>query len=368
MKGKVYLVGAGPGDPELLTVKALRLLRTADVVLHDDLVAPEILKLIPSTAEVQNVGKRCGQKTMRQEEINFLMVTLAASGRQVVRLKSGDPLIFGRAGEEIEALRRAEYRVRNCSWRDLGSGSRGSGGHSADASASFLHACADRRSSCVRKFRFGLERACRSRIDFRRLHARSGLCRDGSRLAAAGFAEETPCAVISRATTAEQRLHRTTVSDLHRTPKLPAPTLLVVGEVVRFVDRDAIQTRTGVPELEQEFAFVLEQNAISLESLAARGAFGMKEEMKQLQAAAETWSAERVLELGFDTFEDKVAISTAFGDGGMVLIDIASKVRRKFRLFTLDTEFLFPETYNLMDQLEQRYGIAIERVYPLALA
>ena len=113
MSGKVYLVGAGPGDPELLTVKALRLLRTADVVLHDDLVAPEILELIPPTIQVQNVGKRCGSKTMRQEEINFLLVTRAASGLQVVRLKSGDPLIFGRAGEEIEALRRAniEYEI-----------------------------------------------------------------------------------------------------------------------------------------------------------------------------------------------------------------------------------------------------------------
>ncbi len=109
MNGKVYLVGAGPGDPELLTVKALRLLRTADVVLHDDLVAPEILKLISPAAQVQNVGKRCGSKTIRQEEINFLLVTLAASGLQVVRLKSGDPLIFGRAGEEIEALRASEH-------------------------------------------------------------------------------------------------------------------------------------------------------------------------------------------------------------------------------------------------------------------
>src|SRR6202050_1294898 len=113
MKGKVYLVGAGPGDPELLTVKALRLLESATVVLHDDLVAPEILRLIPSGAQVQNVGKRCGTKTMRQEEINFLLVTLAASGKRVVRLKNGDPLIFGRAGEELEALRRSniEYEI-----------------------------------------------------------------------------------------------------------------------------------------------------------------------------------------------------------------------------------------------------------------
>src|ERR1700747_3156683 len=107
MNGKVYLVGAGPGDPELLTLKALRLLRTADAVLHDDLVTPEILNLIPPSAQVHNVGKRCGKKRILQGEINYLMVALAASGLRVVRLKSGDPLIFGRAGEEIESLRAA---------------------------------------------------------------------------------------------------------------------------------------------------------------------------------------------------------------------------------------------------------------------
>src|ERR1700722_18246474 len=105
MTGKVYLVGAGPGDPELLTLKALRLLKTAQAVLHDDLVAPEILQLIPSTAQIHNVGKRCGKKKILQGEINCLMVALAASGLRVVRLKGGDPLIFGRAGEEIESLR-----------------------------------------------------------------------------------------------------------------------------------------------------------------------------------------------------------------------------------------------------------------------
>src|SRR4029077_7725448 len=104
MKGRVYLVGAGPGDPELLTLKALRGLKTADAVLHDDLVGPEILKLIPSSAQTHNVGKRCGKKKILQEEINFLMIALGESGLRVVRLKSGDPLIFGRAGEEIESL------------------------------------------------------------------------------------------------------------------------------------------------------------------------------------------------------------------------------------------------------------------------
>src|ERR1700739_814883 len=107
MKGKVYLVGAGPGDPELLTVRALRLLQSAEAVLYDDLVSSEILSLIPSTAELHPVGKRCGSKSIRKEEINFLMIALAESGRQVIRLKSGDPLIFGGVGEEIAALRKA---------------------------------------------------------------------------------------------------------------------------------------------------------------------------------------------------------------------------------------------------------------------
>jgi phosphoadenosine phosphosulfate reductase len=91
----------------------------------------------------------------------------------------------------------------------------------------------------------------------------------------------------------------------------------------------------------------------------------MKEEVKTLQIAAETWNPERVLKWAFDTFGGAVAISSAFGVEGMAVIDMAARVRKNFRLFTLDTEFLFPETYNLMDQVEQRYGIAIERVYSL---
>jgi len=91
----------------------------------------------------------------------------------------------------------------------------------------------------------------------------------------------------------------------------------------------------------------------------------MKEEVGKLKIAAETWRPERVLAWAFDTFGEAVAISSAFGAEGMVLIDIASRVRRNFRLFTLDTEFLFPETYNLMDRVEEKYGITIEKVYPL---
>jgi len=92
----------------------------------------------------------------------------------------------------------------------------------------------------------------------------------------------------------------------------------------------------------------------------------MKEQIGKWQMAAESWSPERVLEWAFDNFGDTVAISSAFGAEGMVLIDMASRMRQNFRLFTVDTEFLFPETYNLMDRVEQRYGVTIERVYPLS--
>jgi uroporphyrin-III C-methyltransferase / precorrin-2 dehydrogenase / sirohydrochlorin ferrochelatase len=101
--GRITLIGAGPGDPELMTLKALRLLASADDVLHDDLVPPEILALAPKTARLIPVGKRGHRPSCRQEDINALMAALAREGRHVVRLKSGDPALFGRAGEEIAA-------------------------------------------------------------------------------------------------------------------------------------------------------------------------------------------------------------------------------------------------------------------------
>jgi uroporphyrin-III C-methyltransferase len=105
--GKVYLIGAGPGDPELLTLKAARLLASADVVLHDALVSDAVLAMISPAAQIINVGKRAGQKLLTQDEINGLLVSYGRTRATVVRLKGGDPSIFGRAGEELEALRAA---------------------------------------------------------------------------------------------------------------------------------------------------------------------------------------------------------------------------------------------------------------------
>ena len=115
----VFLVGAGPGDPELLTVKAARILALADVVLHDRLVPEEILALAPPAAERIDVGKRPGGSHV-QGVINDLLVTLGQSGRTIVRLKGGDPYLFGRGGEEVDALAAAGVRLRGGAGCELG--------------------------------------------------------------------------------------------------------------------------------------------------------------------------------------------------------------------------------------------------------
>ena len=254
MKGKVYLVGAGPGDPELLTLKALRLLQSAEAVLHDDLVAPEILQLIPSTAQIHNVGKRCGKKKILQGEINYLMVALAASGLRVVRLKGGDPLIFGRAGEEIETLRRNNIPF------EIVPGVTSAMGAAAAAQIPLTHRQASSALMLVTAHNASEKDAAgKDASDWSKFVASGATLAIympgqnysdiAKRLTVAGLAGGTPCAVISCATTRHQRTHCTTVLDLHRTPHLAAPTLLIVGEVVRMADPAALVEGFAIPDV-----------------------------------------------------------------------------------------------------------------------
>ena len=271
MKGKVYLVGAGPGDPELLTLKALRLLRTADAVLHDDLVAPEILKLIPPTAQVHNVGKRCGKKKILQGEINYLMVALAGAGLRVVRLKGGDPLMFGRAGEEIGGGGQAKVP------HEIVPGVTSALGAAASAQIPLTH----RRASSAVVFITAHRASENDAVNWTRfvgngvtlvIYMPGQNYSDVARkLVSAGLTAETPCAVISRATSKHQRTHRTTVSQLHRAPQLPAPTLLFVGEVVRFADPAAIAEQLVVPNLTEERSTSVPLQLFETVSLPAEG-------------------------------------------------------------------------------------------------
>jgi uroporphyrin-III C-methyltransferase len=241
MTGKVYLVGAGPGDPELLTIKALRLLQSCEAVLHDDLVSPEILKLVSPTAQIHKVGKRCGKKRILQGEINCLMVALAASGLRVVRLKGGDPLIFGRAGEEIEFLRKSNIPF------EIVPGVTSAFGAAATAQIPLTHRRASDALVLITAHRApGKDAAEKDGSDWSQLVTSGATlviympgqnyAEIARRLLAAGLAGKTPCAIISRATSKDQRTHRTIVLDLDRAPQLVSPTLLVVGEVVRLAD------------------------------------------------------------------------------------------------------------------------------------
>jgi uroporphyrin-III C-methyltransferase len=230
MPEKVYLVGAGPGDPELLTRKAWRVLQSADVVLHDDLVAEEILRVLPATAQVVSVGKRCGAKGISQAEINALMVNLSRAGKVVARLKSGDPMLFGRAGEEMEALRQAgiEFEVIPGVTSALG------------AAASAQISLTDRRHAArvvfVTAHREGgtgltSERDVAADTTYVIFMPGNRYARLAEELQAAGIGADIPCAVISRATTKHQAAFRTTVGKLAQCPAAASPSLLVVGAV-----------------------------------------------------------------------------------------------------------------------------------------
>ncbi len=260
MTGKVYLVGAGPGDPDLLTVKAQRLLAHADVILHDDLVPAAILALAGPQAKVASVGKRFGAAGATQAEINARMIESARRGLEVVRLKGGDPGIFGRLAEEIDALEAAGVPFEIVPGITAG----------IAAAASLGVSLTDRRKAArvvvVTNHQARGENGA-ARTDWR------GLIRDDSTLViympghdfaslrddllSAGCAKDMPAAIVSRASAPDQHYRFTNVGELDKLPSVDSPAVLLIG---RSLDRAQQRANAGA-------ALALDQAELILSSL-----------------------------------------------------------------------------------------------------
>lgn len=233
-EGSVALVGAGPGDPDLLTLKAFRLMQDADVVVHDALIGPRMLDYVRRDAVRIDVGKRAGRPSLGQDEINRILLEHARAGRRVVRLKGGDPFIFGRGGEELEFLERHGVRVEvvpgitaalgaaaatglPLTHRDHANRLTVVTGHDRDGIAALdPHLLADRKATLV-------------------VYMGLGAAAEIERAAlAAGRSPATPVAVIERATLADQRVLKGRLdglSALVSAERVAAPALIVIGEV-----------------------------------------------------------------------------------------------------------------------------------------
>ena len=238
-KGFVWLIGAGPGAPDLITVRGLKILQGAEAIVYDELANDELLKNCPAGCERHAVGKRAGRHSVSQDEINILMVSLAAAGKKVVRLKGGDPLVFGRAGEEIEALRAAGLPFAivpgvtaatasaavaglPLTHRDFSSAVVFVTGHQCAANTSALDWGALARLRATLCFYMGVRRL--PEIAHNLLHH--------------GMAADLPLALVSEATLPAQRIVITRLGDAAKitAEEIGQPALVVIGEVVRLAD------------------------------------------------------------------------------------------------------------------------------------
>lgn len=246
--GKVWLVGAGPGDPDLLTLRAARLIMRAKLIVHDGLVDPAILALAQPGARLISVAKRRSRHTMPQEEINALLVREALAGTEVVRLKGGDPFIFGRGGEEAEACHAAGVEV------EVVPGISAAIGAAAAAQMPLTH----RRSASIVSFVAGqckglseqnwagLAGQGRTLVIYMGLATAEAIA---DKLIEDGLAPDMPVAVVENATRPQMRVLRGPLAglpDLVLREKVKSPAIIVIGEV------------TAEPEIEQLRALALE--------------------------------------------------------------------------------------------------------------
>ena len=233
--GCVSLIGAGPGDPELLTLKAYHRLQQAEVLLYDNLVSPQILEFVPSTVERIFVGKMPGNHTLSQDEIGPLMLEKVRSGRRVVRLKGGDPFVFGRGGEEMEVLLAAGIGVEIVPGITAALG--------AAAAFGFPLTHREHAQSCVfvtghlkdHSVDLNWPALAQPRQTLAIYMGMTGIDTISRELQAHGLPGDTPAVLVYKATWPEQKLHHATLATLPqvvREQSIKSPTLLVIGSVV----------------------------------------------------------------------------------------------------------------------------------------
>jgi uroporphyrin-III C-methyltransferase len=246
--GTVYLVGAGPGDPELLTLKAARLIGEADAIVYDHLVAPAIVERAAKGAELIYAGKERGDHTLPQEELNLLLVKLAKAGKRVLRLKGGDPYIFGRGGEEVETLFAHGVPFEVVPGVTAAAGVASYAGiplTHRDYSQACVFVTGNLKDGSMNLDWPGLARRRQTVVIYMGLHGLPTLC---DKLIEHGLPRDWPAAIVQQGTQPSQRTVTGTLESLPRlaeAAKLHAPTLIIVGEVVKLREKLAWFEKVG---------------------------------------------------------------------------------------------------------------------------